>query len=280
MFRTDTPRTDSKRHAKLDPKRKQFATTPLKPIEYLHRLNSYDSPPTSEITLEQFEQWAIDRLRSAIYLPHCGLRLERLATANTTIVLSELETCSFRNKTAAETAAHLEPLLKKYLPLSPNTAMSSSQTIERQKDHYSHFILRLAFSRTEDLRRRFLKLETALFRMRFARDDAKERARFVESLNLEWEVVGEAERVALAKELLAAGGGSKEDGGWFKVEWERVPELVEMRKVLLKEGKAYVPMREQLSLVVAEFSSRLEKALEVRYPRHPTIRGYVLTSAP
>ncbi|KAI9777919.1 MAG: hypothetical protein M1839_008454 [Geoglossum umbratile] len=240
MFRQEAPRIDSKRRANFDAKRKQFAPTPFQPIEYPHRLTFYDSPPTSEITLEQFEQWATDRLR----------------------VLAELETCSFRNKTQAETITHLEPLLRKYLSLSSNTSSSTARNTERQKDHYSHFILRLAFSRTEDLRRRFLKLETALFRMRFTQDDARERASFVDSLNLEWEAVGEEERTVLVKELTAV-GGNREDGGWFKVEWERVPELVETRKVLLKGGKAYVPIREQLSLIVAEFSSRLEKALEL-----------------
>ena len=31
--------------------------------DYPHRLNFYSSPPTAEVTLDQFEQWAIDRLR-------------------------------------------------------------------------------------------------------------------------------------------------------------------------------------------------------------------------
>jgi DNA primase large subunit len=42
-----------------------------------------------------------------------------------------------------------------------------------------------------------------------------------------------------------------------------VPELVEQRRVLLKRGKAYVPQREQMSLVVAEFTRKLDDALEV-----------------
>jgi len=32
-------------------------------LQYPHRLNFYTVPPTADITLEQFEQWAIDRLR-------------------------------------------------------------------------------------------------------------------------------------------------------------------------------------------------------------------------
>jgi DNA primase large subunit len=151
----------------------------------------------------------------------------------------------------------MKPLLEKYLPLSANS---------RQKDHYSHFILRLAFASTEDLRRRFSRVETSLFRLRFQNDDVRERQAFVESLNFDWEMVGEQEKRELGPELVAAGGGfvkRMDEESWFKVDWERVPELVETRRVLLKAGKAYVPGREQLSMVVAEFTTRLDKALEV-----------------
>jgi len=85
-------------------------------------------------------------------------------------------------------------------------------------------------------------------------------------MGLEWETVGDEEKRELAEELRAAGGGYPkriEEESYFKVDWERVPELVESRRVLLKGGKAFVPGREQLGLVVPEFTSRLEKALEV-----------------
>ena len=70
MLRSDAPslaRGDSngfKRRAKISHKRTQFAEPTYKAQEYPHRLNFYDVPPVAEITLEQFEQWAIDRLRS------------------------------------------------------------------------------------------------------------------------------------------------------------------------------------------------------------------------
>lgn len=60
-----------------------------------------------------------------------------------------------------------------------------------------------------------------------------------------------------------------DEGGWFKVDFEMVPELVENRKVFLKAGKAYVPVREQMSLVLAGFNTRLEKGLEVCILKHP-----------
>ncbi len=166
----------------------------------------------------------------------------------------------------------MSPLLQKWLPLHSNSSSSAGShdenlKLERQKDHYSHFILRLAFSATEDLRRRFARIESALFKLRFQTDDVKERQSFVESLHLDWEVVCEEEKKALGPDLLNATPGLKrqdvEEAGWFKVDFETVPELVEGRRVLLKVGKAYVPVREQMSMVLAGFNARLDKGLEV-----------------
>lgn len=159
----------------------------------------------------------------------------------------------------------MKSILDKYMPMRSGTSKSQHLHDERKKDHYSHFILRLAFSATEDLRRRFSRLETMLFRLRFKGDDHIERQQFVRSLNLEWEEVQEAEKKDLKDELLAAAGGglkNRDEQEWFKVDWERVPELVEQRRVFLRRGKAYVPQREQMSLVVAEFTKKLDEALE------------------
>ncbi|KAI9800191.1 MAG: hypothetical protein M1825_004175 [Sarcosagium campestre] len=243
MIRQESARIDPKRRATLDYKKRQFANATFKQHDYPFRLNFYDSPPTAEITLEQFEQWAIDRLR----------------------ILAELEACSFRNKTPAETGAHMKPLLDKYLPLSSNSSASPALHAERQKDHYSHFILRLAFSGTEDLRRRFARVETALFKLRFQQDDGRERQAFVESLDFDWATVTDEEKRQLTTELVACTPGIRrvDDESWFKLDWERVPELVESRRVFVRKGFAYVPVREQISMVVTEFNSRLDRGLQL-----------------
>lgn len=163
----------------------------------------------------------------------------------------------------------MKPLLEKYMRLDHNSSNSSQLSLQRQKDHYSHFILRLAFASTEDLRRRFTRVETMLFRLRLAEEDTKGKNNFVQSLNLDWEMVAEEEKRELASELASGSnygrkGVPPEDETWCKVDWERVPDLVEGRRVFLKAGKAYVPSKEQGSMILAEFTSRLERALEVR----------------
>lgn len=109
-----------------------------------------------------------------------------------------------------------------------------------------------------------------LFKLRFQNDNMKERQDFIASLNLDGELVSEEEKRQLGKSLPNATPGltklerqELEDGGWFKVDFETVPELVESRKVLLKAGKAYVPAREQISIVLAAFVANLDKGLEV-----------------
>ncbi len=51
---------------------------------------------------------------------------------------------------------------------------------------------------------------------------------------------------------------------FYKVHWTKVSDLVGKRRVFLAKGQAYVPMTQQISLVLAEFNSRLEQALDVR----------------
>lgn len=138
--------------------------------------------------------------------------------------------------------------------------------MERKRDHYSHWTLRLAFSGTADLRQRFSRLETQLFKLRMQQDDAREKKAFVDSLPMQWEVVSDEEKATWIDDLKAATQFSSfrgDEENWFKVDWEKVPELVERRQVLLKRGKAYVHVKEQSSMIVNEFARQLESGLEV-----------------
>ncbi|KAF2863384.1 DNA primase, partial [Piedraia hortae CBS 480.64] len=234
------PRIDSKRRAVLDPRKRQFAKAPWVESDYSHRMNFYLIPPTGDVSLEDFEEWAIARLK----------------------VLAELEACQFRNKSAAETEEHMRPVLERHMRLSSNMSRSGDRDWERKKDHYSHWTLRLAFSSTAELRQRFARLETQLFRLRLGQDDGRERKAFIDSLSMNWALVDESEKASLVDELKAATGWHRgEEENWFKTEWEKVSDLVERRQCLLKMGQAYVHVREQQGMVVQEFGRQLESAL-------------------
>lgn len=85
MIRSNA-RPDLKRN-KIDHKKTQFARPNYKENDYPHRLSLYDIPPTSEISLEQFETWAIDRLRSTTPITMSLPNTDRSSSRRTGIML-------------------------------------------------------------------------------------------------------------------------------------------------------------------------------------------------
>ena len=91
-----------------------------------------------------------------------------------------------------------------------------------------------------DLRARFVRTELALFKHRFETDDVSERAAFLRSLEFDWQVVDESEKVKYAKELKACLWGDKEEGfrteSWFKVCFSGLYQSPNKSRVMLKAG--------------------------------------------
>ncbi|KAG1756504.1 eukaryotic and archaeal DNA primase, large subunit-domain-containing protein [Suillus paluster] len=211
--------------------------------EWPFRLNFYDKSPWYEVSLEDFERHALDRLR----------------------VLAEIESSFARNRSWEELKNVTTRQCKDYIPLNSTSASTVDTQTERMHDHLGHFVLRLAFCRSEDLRRRFVKAETALFRVRYENDDTRERELFLRSRDFQWTEVNSDEKQRYASELKAL-GVSVEEGvpteKLYKVRWTQVPDLVNKRRVLLKDGWAYVPTKEQLSIILRAFEASLENALD------------------
>lgn len=204
--------------------------------EYPHRLSLYSTPPLSEITIDEFESWAIDRLR----------------------VLTEVEAMQARGETEASSA--LRKVIDKHLPLSPNNSTRDISE-ERRKDHYSHYILRLLFCRSPDLRARFVRMEKGLFKLRFNSDDLEDRDQFLKSLDFGWQTVP-ANEVAQLQPEISWSEKDKVGGEFIKLDFTQVPDLVQRRQVFIREGYAYVPVSLQKELVFDEFAKRLLTALE------------------
>lgn len=245
--------------------RKNFAPALYSPNTYPTRLSFYDLPPLDEITLEEFESFAIDRLR----------------------ILIEIESGVLRSKSFRDIEQTIRPLLLKWLPLTPSSATNAALThSERRKDHYSHYILRLVFCRTEELRRKFVKNEVILFKVRYHSLQPAEHADFIAHYadKLPWVYMQDEERASLMDDLVTAltplvrqqmvqeaadallvtreaVQARLRAERFIKVPFEKVGPLVALRLVLVRDGSAYIPAALQLTLVAQEFADELAAQL-------------------
>jgi DNA primase large subunit len=155
---------------------------PAPPL-FTHKPLSYDRPPLDNITLDEFETAALNRLR----------------------VLAEIESCAARNRTWEETKGVVKDQTFKHLRLTSSTHKPEDDQKLRKLDNIGHFVLRLAFSRSyvssmqiretthnslrEDLRKRFVKAESTLFKARFEDETAAEKDQFLASRDFKWIMV-------------------------------------------------------------------------------------------
>jgi len=238
-----------------------------------HRLLFYKDPPVEEITLEEFERFAVDRLK----------------------LLREIENVSIRFKRDSEEyEAKMEKLLVDFLPTYKSFAVVpperkgfmvrkdeeeldnkilTDQRNDRRKDHISHFILRLAFARSEDLRRWYITQELDLFRYRFKKESNEATNQFLREQKLHFEPIGQEEKSSLLQNLKDCMPSKEMDQAdsvdFYKVPFTDVLDLVRGRRVYLRAGFAYVPRNELVSIILGIFRSQLSLALTVTARRLP-----------
>lgn len=217
---------------------------------YSSKLSFYEQQPQGEITLEQFETWAIARLK----------------------ILLEIESGISRNKNLSEIETLIKPQFQKFLPLN------NDNFIDKKKDYYSHFILRLCFCRTKELREKFIRAETFLFKIRFQMLTSSDQIKFVQSLNLPLlQFISDQEKAKLSKELYQTVSpqlqfqlnliDEQQRQNYFhaekfiKLPFENVIDMIGNRSVFLKGGYAYLPQFQQLNLIANEFGNQLQEQL-------------------
>lgn len=109
-----------------------------------------------------------------------------------------------------------------------------------------------------------MEREKLLFRYRLSLEEGGERDSFVNSLDFEWEKVDvdEFEDLRPYLETVSRDKADIASRDYVKVDWQKVADLVDSRRVFLRAGKVYVPASLQQNLVVNEFESRLAVAME------------------
>jgi len=226
-------------------------------LEYPSPVQMYDRPPVCDVSLQEFEDLAVDRLKV--------LRIIEKHNMGGSAKLSN----EWREKIKDE----LDKLgLSAYYDLSNiigGFKITMKHIENRRIDHISHFILRLAYCRSDELRRWFVTHETDLFRFRWKlllQEFGDRMAEFMTEGNLSYEAISTAEKEELQADLMngpkrGISGHQVADEDFYKVPWQEAMDLVRSRRVLVRAGFAYIPRSELMSLVVGVFRSRLSHNL-------------------
>jgi DNA primase large subunit len=218
--------------------RRQQATPRTPAIVSRHVLVSlYERPPQTELTLDEFEIYAVDRLK----------------------ILRTIDALKQKGFKPRELEAELAPVLAQALPLRGSAEHVKA---DERKDQVSHFILRLGYSRTEEMRRWFLTQECALFKHRLGTLSGPQLGLFLAANGLKFEEVSDADvdarSVALSKISKTGDGGA---AGYYRVPFVEAIDLIGRREVYLEKGYAYVPAAKLHAIVVARFRSALSRSL-------------------
>lgn len=224
---------------------------------YPHDLQMYKIPPTEEINLKEFETLALERLTL----------LRSLATATT---LKGLRAFSeeWKEYIVGELRNHG---LKYYSRLFENSRSSTTDADmqARRKDHIAHFILRLAYCRNEELRRWFVARELELFKMRFINMSGDAVEAFFKLNNLCYNNITDEEKNSLIVFLRDSTPNPSpphtnvDNMKFYKVKFFEVLDLVKSRKVFLSGGYVYIPHRDFVSVLSAQFRTHLRQSLAV-----------------
>lgn len=206
-------------------------------VQHHTTLPLYRSAPPLQVRLEDFELYAVDRLR----------------------VLKGISDALSRGKKPDDMEKLVNDLWKKHM-----RHHNASETLN--KDVISHFVLRLVYCRTEDLRKWFLSMETTLFRYRFRLETPDVQKALMGDFDLPYKAVSNAELETVKDKLVQVArslgqSASTAETVYYKVPFEEVPDLVAGRRVFIHMGYAYVAVNQVVSLVVTLFRSYLSKAL-------------------
>eukprot|EP00939_MAST-03C_sp_MAST-3C-sp1_P001829 g1829.t1 len=212
------------------------------------RLSLYNCAPDQAISLEEFEQFAYDRLQ----------------------VLRTIHRATESGQKGEELRGTIRRALEQHLPLRNKD--------DQRKDNVSHFVLRLAFCRKQEDRNWLCQQETTLFKYRFEGETSKEVDCFMRKNNLHYEQLSAEEKARYSTELQqvfrANKYGSQEskfESQYFKVPFEQAIGLMQRRQVFLRGGFAFVPRDHLIELLRLRFRESLSRSLAKAFKFFPQI---------
>lgn len=128
---------------------------------YTHDLTMYADWPTVDVPLSEFEDLAVERVELLRILEQASVKGPRIFS-------DEWKQCIKEDL--------LKKGLKKFLRLTNGLEGQSELDVQaRRTDHISHFILRMSYCRSEDLRKWFLARELEWFKLKYMAQNPESR---------------------------------------------------------------------------------------------------------
>ncbi|XP_003926410.1 DNA primase large subunit [Saimiri boliviensis] len=219
---------------------------------YPHCLQFYLQPPSENISLIEFENLAIDRVKLLKSVENLGVTYLKGTEKYQSVLENELRKLKF---------SYRENLEDEYEP--------------RRRDHISHFILRLAYCQSEDLRRWFIQQEMDLLRFRFSILPKDKIQDFLKDSHLQFEAISDKEKSLREREIIASSPNLTEFKleSIYKIPFADALDLFRGRKVYLEDGFAYVPLKDIVAIILNEFRAKLSKALALTARSLPAVQS-------
>ncbi|XP_019787019.2 DNA primase large subunit isoform X2 [Globicephala melas] len=221
---------------------------------YPHSLQFYLQPPSGNISLIEFENLAIDRVKLLKAVENLGVSYVKGSEQYQSKLEAELRKLKF---------SYRENLGDEYEP--------------RRRDHISHFILRLAYCQSEELRRWFIQQEMDLLRFRFSILPKDKIQSFLKDSHLQFEAISDEDKTLREQDIMASshslGGVQLELESVYKIPFADALDLFRGRKVYLENGFAYVPLKDIVAIILNEFRTKLSKALALTARSLPAVQS-------
>ncbi|XP_008136685.2 DNA primase large subunit [Eptesicus fuscus] len=221
---------------------------------YPHSLQFYLQPPTENISLIEFENLAIDRVKLLKAVENLGVSYVKGHEQYQSKMEAEIRKVKFSYRESLE-----------------------DEYEARRKDHISHFILRLAYCQSEDLRRWFIQQEMDLLRFRFSILPKDKIQDFLKDSHLHFEAISKDEKTFPEKDIIASSFSLNETisdlESVYKIPFADALDLFRGRKVYLQDGFAYVPPKDIVAIILNEFRTKLSKALALTARSLPAVQS-------
>ncbi|KAI5721708.1 hypothetical protein M8J77_024552 [Diaphorina citri] len=212
---------------------------------YNNDLQMYGTPPDSKITLRDFEDQALERVKVLRIIEQTTTKgITRYSEEWRKAILDEIKTQGMKSFHKVFIGNGLGKLEQDYEA--------------RRKDHITHFICRLTYSRTEELRRWFIAQELDLFRLRWTHLSSEGRQAFLKSNDFCYMSISDEETSGL---LNISNGLIDKSKDYYKVPFTEVLDLISKRRIFVHKGFGYITSQDIISVIATQYRSFISKQL-------------------